>query len=220
MMRRSTGRSHLHFSLKTSSPTTNICNNVLWIWSSQQVCMLACSRQVRLPGGSAPVYTLSSRWLSLTICKHFTSLRICLSSLFFLIRRVCLDFDVSRTFRSLKFLISRRDRHKHTSIICVFCSYQQTRTRHPNNQLMSFILQNNSSSFNFYLFVTLKVNDVVCVRSVSNMLDFYFRHIPVSKYVIIKNYKAVLISFLEISALLQQERAYHTVSELPNSSFY
>lgn len=87
---------------------------------------------------------------------------------------------------------------------------------------MSFILQNNSSSFNFYLFVTLKVNDVVHVRSVSNMLDFYFRHIPVRKYVIMKNYKAVLeiILFLEISALIQQERAYHRVSELPNSSFY
>lgn len=86
---------------------------------------------------------------------------------------------------------------------------------------MSFILQNNSSSFNFYLFVTLKVNDVVHIRLVSNMLDFYFRHIPVSKYVIMKNYKAVLlILFLEISALIQQERAYHTVSELPNCSFY
>lgn len=54
------------------------------------------------------------------------------------------------------------------------------------------------------------------------MLDFYFRHIPVSKYVIMKNSKAVLeiILFLEMSALIQQERAYHTVSELPNSSFY
>lgn len=85
---------------------------------------------------------------------------------------------------------------------------------------MSFILQNNSSLFNFYLFVTLKVNDVVHIRLVSNMLDFYFRHIPVSKYVIMKNYKAVLILFLEISAMVQQERAYHTVSEFPNSSFY
>lgn len=70
--------------------------------------------------------------------------------------------------------------------------------------------------------MTLTVNDVVHVHSVSNLLDFYFRHIPVSKYVIMKNYKAVLeiILFLVISALIQQERAYHTVSELPNSSFY
>lgn len=85
---------------------------------------------------------------------------------------------------------------------------------------MSFILQNNSSSFNFYLFVTLEVDDVFHVRSVSNVLDVYFTHIPVRKYVIMKKYKAVLILFLEISALIQQERAYHTVSELPNSSFY
>lgn len=68
--------------------------------------------------------------------------------------------------------------------------------------------------------MTLTVNDVVHVHSVSNMLDFYFRHIPVSKYVIMKNSKAVLILFLEMSALIQQERSYHTVSELPNSSFY
>lgn len=132
MIRRSTGISHLHFSLSLPLKTSSCPQRSATMWSSQQVCMLACCRQVRLPGGSAPVYTLSSRWLSLTICKHFTSLRICLSSLFFLIRRACLDFDVSRTFRSLKFLISRRDRHKHTSI-CVFCSHQQTRARHPNN---------------------------------------------------------------------------------------
>lgn len=68
--------------------------------------------------------------------------------------------------------------------------------------------------------MTLAGNDVVHVHSVSNLLDFYFRHIPVSKYVIMKNSKAVLILFLEMSALIQQERAYHTVSELPNCSFY
>lgn len=174
--------------------------------------MLACCRQVRLPGGLAPVYTLSSRWLSLTICKHFMSLRVCvcLSSLFFLIRRAsCLDFDVSRTFRSLKFLIHSRDRHKHTSI-CVFCSQQQTTSRQITN--WCHLSLNNSLSFNFYLFVTLKVNDVVRVSSILNLFNFHLRYISCQQ---ICNYKelAMLILFLELSDRIQQERAYHTAAE-------
>lgn len=42
---------------------------------------------------------------------------------------------------------------------------------------MSFIVQNNSLSFNFYLFVTLKVNDVVRVCSIPNLLNFHLRYI-------------------------------------------